>query len=148
MWRTFSAAKRKGLAQYVCQIVPHQQRLVLVDRETRVPLARRQLQLQAPLPRRMTGDEVPELFVQAIPRILEADGFDRMRGDRDAQAGARHLDFVVVAHQYGGAISRRAGAHAVEIDEVDGIRPHPIRDARAQPGEDEHEMRISVQRFA
>jgi hypothetical protein len=62
--------------------VPHQQRLVLVDRQADVLLANGQLQPDAAFLDAVAGDELRQLRIQPETGLLEVDGVDRVRRAR------------------------------------------------------------------
>ena len=74
------------------QVVAHQQRLVLVDREARELLARRKLQPHAPLGDAIGANQFTDLIEQTQPRLAKVHRIDGMRRHRHFDRGPR--DFL------------------------------------------------------
>jgi hypothetical protein len=131
------------------EVVPHQQRFVLVDGQARELLARTEAEAHAPLLDTVLADELVELIVQAEPRVFQVHCVDRMCGrHRHEERGLRDFDLAVVAYERGHAPPRLSGIHAVEVDERHRARPRRhVGHARAKPAADECEMRIGVGRL-
>ena len=86
-------------------------------------------------------DELRELRVDAEPRILEADGVDRVRRDRNLDPCVVDDALAIEGNQSREAEARLAVVHPIEVNPADlltfTIRVH---DARAQAARHEGKM--------
>ena len=136
------------VAQHLGEVVLHQQRLVLVDRQRRVALGRVERRCAAVPCRRRRGSRTPT----AARRCRAADPSgspSRSGAPRPAPrcASCDHA-LVVEADEARQAPPRPALDDAVEIDEEDRLAgPVRVRDARAQAAGDEREVRVGVPRL-
>ncbi len=93
------------IAQHFRQVVPHQQRLVLVDGQPRVALAGGQRQADAALPDAVLRDELLALLVNAQPRVLQVDRIHGVPGHRHDDPRLRHGLLVRVAEHARAALA-------------------------------------------
>jgi hypothetical protein len=131
----------QGIPEHLGQIVTHQQRLVFIDGQSGVPLARRQREADTALGDAVSRHELLALLVDAELRVLQVDRVDCMAGDghRDAHVSHRFLNRVP---QDGRPTSTRVPlVHAVEIDEADRFAAAIlVSDARAQRARHERQV--------
>ena len=98
----FSRHEAQRLAQHLGEVVPHQQRFVLVDRQPGLPFARgASVMLDAALGDVVARDQRLELLVEPEPRILQVHRIDRVRRDRHDQALAHDFLFAREADDAG-----------------------------------------------
>ena len=145
---SFFGGIAEGIGEDVRQVVPHEQRFVLVDGEAGMPLTRGEFEPHAPLCDTVPGDEGATLLVHAVARILQIDRIHRVRRHRHGDAQTRDVLFARVADDRRQASAGLRLVHAVEIDETHRIgRTVPVRHARAKTTGDEREVRIGVARL-
>ena len=136
------------VAQHLRQVVPHQERLVLVHREPGVPLAGVQRQAKPTLRDPLAAHEFGQLVRDAQPRVLQVDRIDRVIRDGHLDLVPRHHVLAVEADHPRVAAPRAPGVHPVEVHEADRlIRPVGVGHARPQAGGDEGQVRIGVLRL-
>ena len=136
------------VAQHVREIVPHQQRFVLVDGQPRLALAAGKLEPHAAAGHAVHLHQLDDLLVDPQPRILQVHRVDGMIRHRHADADLRHLGLAREADDAGETAARAAVGDAVEIDEADRLlRAVHVADARAEARRHEGEVRVGVARL-
>ena len=134
-------------AKDVHQVVPHQQRLVFVDRQRRAALARAEDEIDASMLDAAAGQQCVHARKQTYRRIGQVDRFESADPNGNHRGGACHDAFLVIRQDRRLPLAARAVARSVEVDKEHRAVGRRMRDATPDTGPDVAEVRIGVARF-
>src|SRR5262245_28674655 len=136
------------VADHVAQVVMHQQRLVLVDREAGPPVRFGECQLDSSLRHAVAIDQGLDAIEQTETGIFQVHGIEGSGCSRNPETFARDHPLLGETHNTGDPLTRTRAIDAVEIDEIDGfVGTRVVRHTAAQPGADEGQVRVAIARL-
>jgi hypothetical protein len=137
--------KAQRIAEHFRQIVLHQQRFVLVDREADVTLRRIDHDVDAAMAQAALPQEMIDILEQTEARIRKVDRIDWMLRNGNAQANSRDHAFVVVGKDRGGTLAPHRRRHPIEFNKVHRrVGPSAVGDAIAQSCADVSQVRVGI----